>query len=678
MRPQGYFQSLVFAVILSSAFAASASAEALDLKAALTEIEQLSQQSPQKALDRLYAIQAGMDANTPYETRQRLLREEIWLLEDAGQMEASYRVERQAYDLAMAHKDLATAARSSLGEVHRLLGLNRPDDAQRLLDKILSTAPKDLPTLSSVAFARTQGDVLNAKARYDRALEYYLDGLSKLEGDPLAGEPRATLRARIAQVYLNNDHPQKAIETAQRGLAENGVALRTRGSLQFAEAIAHLRLGKSQEALGSFQHALETAERAGLTGLEAAIRGNISDFFLQQKDYPRAELEARKALDVSNKVKDKNLLLMAEANLGFALMGQGKLADGLPYIDGVIKDMRDAGATADLEAMLDEKGRMLESAGKFGDALAVVREQQALQLRNARAARDKAIAALQEKFDATQRTKQIALLKRENDLKDAEIGSRRAVQIASTFAAALTIIAGAIVFVLYRRAARSNAQLKLLNTQLEYHSTRDALTGLHNRRSFLAKMKGQAEGGKRNRRSAAQAHSSCYLLFDIDHFKSINDRRGHGIGDAVLVEVARRILSTVRDTDMVLRWGGEEFMVYAPDTDPAQLPRVATRILNAVGGSKVDTDSGPIAVTISAGAVSLPIGANECRDWEVAVRLADWALYQSKAGGRNQASVIARIGADAETVLAILEGRAAGELEPGTLQTEQVPGPANN
>ena len=678
MRPQGYLQSLTFAVVISSAPAASALADKLDLKAALSEIEQLSQQSPHKALDRLHAIQAGMDANTPYDVKQRLLREEIWLLEDAGQMETSYEVERKAYDLAIAHKDLATAARASLGEVHRLLGLNRPDDAQRLLDKILAKAPKDLPTLSGVAFARTQGDVLNAKARYDKALEFYLDALSKLEGDPLAGEPRATLRARIAQVYINNDHPHKAIETAKQGLAESGVALRTRGSLEFAEAIAHLKLGKKTEALSAYQKALATAERAGLVGLEAAIRGNISDVFLQQKDYPRAELEARKALEVSKKVKDQNLLLMAEANLGFALMGQGKLAAGQPYVDSVIQDMRDAGATADLEAMLDEKGRMLESAGKFADALAVVREQQDLQLSNSRAARDRAIAALQEKFEAAQRAKQIALLKRENDLKDAEIGSRRAVQLASTFAAALTVIAGAIVFVLYRRAARSNAQLKLLNTQLEYNSTRDALTGLHNRRSFLEKMKGLAEAGKRNRRSTAQAHSSCYLLFDIDHFKSINDRWGHGIGDAVLVEVARRILSTVRDTDMVLRWGGEEFMVYAPDTDPTRLPKLAERILNAVGGSKVDTGSGPLAVTISAGAVSLPIGSNDCRDWEVAVRLADWALYQSKANGRNQASVVARIGSDAETVLAILEGRTAGELEPGTLQTEQVPGPASN
>ena len=340
MRHRGYLQSLAFAVILSCAPAASVFADALDLKTALAEIDQLAQQSPQKALDRLHAIQAGMDANTPYEVRQRLLREEIWLLEDAGRMEESFQVERQAYDLAMAHKDLSTAARASLGEVHRLLGQNRPDDAQRLLDKILATAPKDMPTMSSVAFSRTQGDVLNAKARYDKALEAYLDALSKLEGDPLAGEPRATLLARIAQVYSNNDHPQKAVEAAERGLAESGVALRTRGSLQFTEALAQLRLDKKNEALSAFQKALATAEKAGLAGLEAAIRGNISDFFLQQKEYPRAELEARKALEVSEKVRNQSLRQMAEANLGFALMGQGKLAEGLPYVDGVIQDMR--------------------------------------------------------------------------------------------------------------------------------------------------------------------------------------------------------------------------------------------------------------------------------------------------------------------------------------------------
>lgn len=677
MLPRSHLLSLAFAVVLSCAPAASALAQAPDLKTTLAEIRQLSQQSPQLALDRLKAIQATMDAGTPYEFQQRLLREEVWLLEDTGQLEKSYEVERHAYDLAISHKDAAAAARASLWEVRRLLNQNRPDDAQRVLDKIQLAAPKELPTPARVAFTRTQGDILNAKAQFDKAVEAYLDALSKLEGDPEAVESRATLFARIAQVYINNDHPQKAVETAEQGLAESGATLRTRGSLQFTEAIAQLRLGKDKEALSAFQKALATSERAGLAGLEGAIRGNISDFFLQKKDYPRAELEARQALDVSNKVKDQNLLMMAKANLGFALMGQGKLGEGLPYVDGVIREMRDAGATADLEAMLDEKGRMLEKAGKFADALAVVREQQGLQLQNARTARDKAIAALQEKFDATQRTRQIALLRRENDLKDAEISSRRAVQLASTFAAALTIIAGAIVFVLYRRAARSNAQLKLLNTQLEYHSTRDALTGLHNRRSFLEKMKGLAEGGRRNRRSTAPTNSSCFLLFDIDHFKSINDRWGHGTGDAVLVEVARRLQSTVRDTDMVMRWGGEEFMVYAPDTASGQLSRVATRLLNAIGDTAVATDSGPIPVTISAGAVPLPIGADKCSDWEVAVRLADWALYQSKTKGRNQASVITGIDGNAESVLAILEGRTAGELEPGALQVEQVPGPAS-
>ena len=668
--------ALALITCLAAAHAGAAAPPAPDTGAELAHIEQLAEQSPHLALQRLQALQAGLGAGVPYETQQKLLRTEVWLHEDAGELEQSYAAERRIYDLAVAHQDRAGAARASLWEVRRLLDQNLPDAAQAALDKLTRSLPPELPANVRVAFARTRGDVFNARAEYAKALDAYLGAMSLLEETANAGEQRASLSASIAQVYINNDHPEKAFDSAQRALALPGVGMRVRSSLQFTRGIALLRLGKEQEALEAFQQALASAQKAGLTGLEAAIRGNISDFFLRQRDYRRAEVEARKSLEVSEKVQDQNMLLMAKANLGFALMGQGQMAAGLPYVDGVIQRMRETGATGDLEAMLDEKGRMLEKAGKFADALAVVREQQGLQQRNARSERDKAIAALQEQFDATQRTRQIALLQRENQVKDAELGSRRAVQLASTFAAALTVVAGAIVFAMYRRAARSNAKLKLLNTQLEYHSTRDALTGLHNRRSFQAKMQGLQAGGKANRRSPGPAGVSCFLLFDIDHFKSINDRWGHGVGDAVLVEVAHRLHATVRDSDMVLRWGGEEFLIYAPDTDRAQMTTLASRVLQAVGSTPVPTESGPIPVTISAGVVGLPLGSDACNDWEVALRLADWALYQCKANGRNQAQVITAIDGNSESVLAILEGRTAGEIGPGTLTRTQVPGPA--
>ncbi|ATQ76412.1 hypothetical protein CR152_19175 [Massilia violaceinigra] len=123
---------------------------------------------------------------------------------------------------------------------------------------------------------------------------------------------------------------------------------------------------------------------------------------------------------------------------------------------------------------------------------------------------------------------------------------------------------------------------------------------------------------ERERRNDALQSVDCIVLMDIDHFKHVNDRWGHCVGDTVLVEVARRLTAAVRDSDMVIRWGGEEFLIYAPGADPAHVAGVA--------------DGGV--------------------EWERGIRLADWALYHGKANGRNQARIVMRLSAPVDTVLA--------------------------
>ncbi|MCS0632593.1 diguanylate cyclase [Telluria mixta] len=642
--------SLLIATATVLGPAAYAGAPAVDPKAEVAAIWELAQDSPRAALDRVQTARRDLGANAPYEARQALLRTETWLREDLGQQDAAYTLERESLQLAQARGDMAGAALARLAQVRELLDAHRLDDAQALLDKIVAQAPKDTPLQFKVSVERAQGDIFNLRARFDDALAAYLRGLRLLQGRPGESGRRAVLYARIAQVYVNADNPAKAIDSADLGLVEKKMSLRPLASLQFTRAIALVRLGRDREGIAAFENALATAVRAGLQGMEAAARGNIADYYLQHHDYVRAEAEARKALAVSEKGSAQNLIQMARANLGFSLMGQGRIDAGLPWVDGVIAHLRKEKLTGDLEAMLDEKGRMLERAGQYQQALAAVREQQSLQQQDARATRDRAIATLQEEFDAHRRSQQIALLQRENRLKDAELSNRRTVQLATTFAAVLTVLAGAVVTVLYRRTARSNARLKELNVQLEFGSTHDALTGLHNRRSLTNRMSVR----KDERRHPVADAVDCFVLVDIDHFKSINDRWGHGAGDAVLVDIARRLAAAVRDTDMVVRWGGEEFMIHAPAMDPASIAGMAERILDAVGGKPVDAGTCAIPVTLTAGIVALA-GAGTAFDWQCAVRLADWALYQGKAQGRNQARIVTRLYAPADTVMAALD-----------------------
>jgi diguanylate cyclase (GGDEF)-like protein len=655
------FVAVLFAAVTALGPAAHAAQPAVDVPAEVARIQRLAEDAPLQALDRLETVRRMLGTGASYENRQQLLRMEAWLREDLGQLDASYALERASLQLAVAHGDAAGAALARMGEVRELVDNHRLDDAQVLLDKIAAQAPAQVSLTFKVAVERARGDILNLRARFDEALAAYLRGLRLLQGAPGESGKRAALYGRIAQVYINADNPAKAIDSADQGLAEKKMPLRPLASLQFTRAIALIRLERDREGMAAFDKALATAVRAGLLGMEAAIRGNIADYYLIHRDYVHAEQEARRALVASNKVSDRNLIQMARANLGFALMGQGRIAEGTPYVDGVIAQMRKEKTTADLEAMLDEKGRMLERAGQYEHALEIVREQQSLQQQSARGARDRAIAALQEEFDAHQRSQQIVLLQRENKVKDAELSNRRTVQFATTFAAVLTVLAGAVVYLMYRRAARSNAQLKELNVQLEFRSTHDALTGLHNRRSLTNRMTCRSGTGRDDRRHNGRDGVDCFVLMDIDHFKSINDRWGHGAGDAVLVDVARRLAAAVRDTDMVVRWGGEEFLVYAPAMDPGSIAGMAGRILETVGAAPVDAGGCRIPVTLTAGVVAVPFVAGDAFDWQCAMRLADWALYQGKAQGRNQARIVTRLCASAATVMAALERDGDGD-----------------
>jgi diguanylate cyclase (GGDEF)-like protein len=162
---------------------------------------------------------------------------------------------------------------------------------------------------------------------------------------------------------------------------------------------------------------------------------------------------------------------------------------------------------------------------------------------------------------------------------------------------------------------------------------RDALTGLANRRRLTS------VGQEEERRTRRLGHPLAALMLDLDRFKLVNDRHGHGAGDDVLREVARRIQATVREVDLATRYGGEEFAVLLPDTRLEKAQEVAERIREVVEASPVQTRRGPLPVTISAGVAVLD---GDGGDLTSLLEAADGALYAAKKGGRNRVSVAAR------------------------------------
>ena len=159
----------------------------------------------------------------------------------------------------------------------------------------------------------------------------------------------------------------------------------------------------------------------------------------------------------------------------------------------------------------------------------------------------------------------------------------------------------------------------------------DPLTGATTRREGLSRV--QAEIKRAQRTDSTMA----VLMMDLDHFKSINDRFGHAVGDALLTAIGETMVRTLRATDVRCRWGGEEFLIVLPDTTLAQAQVVATHLLNNVAATSVPTAKGPISSTASLG---LTIARPAETDVDRIISRADMALYQAKNAGRSCIRVV--------------------------------------
>ena len=157
----------------------------------------------------------------------------------------------------------------------------------------------------------------------------------------------------------------------------------------------------------------------------------------------------------------------------------------------------------------------------------------------------------------------------------------------------------------------------------------DVLTGVYNRRYALRHMEGLMK------RVADTGKSLSVLVCDLDRFKSVNDTYGHAAGDQVLKQFAQRATQSMRNIDMVARFGGEEFVILLPDTEGDNALKAADRLCKKVAATPMDVAEAPdgkLTVTVSIGVASttVPMPGEEL------IKLADAALYRAKQGGRNQ------------------------------------------
>lgn len=178
--------------------------------------------------------------------------------------------------------------------------------------------------------------------------------------------------------------------------------------------------------------------------------------------------------------------------------------------------------------------------------------------------------------------------------------------------------------------ARDITGVKEREERLAAAAFSDSLTGLPNRRAFVAKV------AERERRRTEDAGADSLAIIDIDHFKSINDMYGHHIGDVVLKSFAQLMQSALRTGDLAARLGGEEFVILFPDTSRDQAMAICERLRRLCATTLIDTELGSVRITVSGGVAAIAAdGLGE------ALKVADAALYMAKERGRDQLALAA-------------------------------------
>ena len=192
--------------------------------------------------------------------------------------------------------------------------------------------------------------------------------------------------------------------------------------------------------------------------------------------------------------------------------------------------------------------------------------------------------------------------------------------------------------------AEANDQLEVANQRLRELSFTDGLTQVHNRHFYSSVIDTEVQSAHRRgdpRARPGRNRDLVFFMVDLDHFKSVNDTWGHSAGDRVLVETARRLQESIRTSDLLVRWGGEEFLILCKETELGEAEVVARRILEVVQEAPFWLDgSHNTRRTCSVGWAALPTSSPELAEivtHEVAIDLADQALYVAKESGRNRA-----------------------------------------
>ncbi len=464
------------------------------------------------------------------------------------------------------------------------------------------------------------GDLYSTLNQTSLSHTYYRDALESIEK---ANDSRllGIIKTRLGALLLKTSSPSQAIQSIESGLKHLDVT-KDVGAIAEAKMLlgrAFVEQGDTSKGRKLLQEAMAFAQSSGQLKLLQEGRLALARAYMKEQSFELAlaeartgTIEARKHRDLRDQISFLSLQLNA-----FVSLGEFKKALD---IQSVIQQLR--------EALLDTENKS-------------------------------AIEGLQAEIEVIRQSHTLEKLEESKELALAQAEQEK---LQTTLVWSISLAALLFTFLIWsrykqrqqtiilRREVRQqtltlqekNEELQAAYRTLEEVSLRDSLTSLYNRHYLESQLPGEIRRSQFSSNQSTDTNKSkqdlLCLLIDIDHFKRINDDYGHIAGDKVLASFAQVLKHVFRLTDLIIRWGGEEFLVVCRQSNREELPELAERCREMVASTPFDIGlEKPINITCSIGFSLLPPDRKDNFDmaWERTFAVVDYALYAAKLSGRN-------------------------------------------
>lgn len=626
-------------VLLSSGVAAAVQIKVADELDAIRDVVRFAPQKSSFRLNKLLEQTPEFNLSRRGEILVEISNAKFYI----GDTSEALRLAKKAENLGRQSENKSVIARGLLAQAYALSSTYDELSSQRLVQRAKELADQTDDVALRVTATISLGESVAGTGQQTLGLTLIETALELAEASGSENSKFISLRARASQLASAADYVRALRDIDELiSQAKKSAKPAHEARARLTEFTIASKAGNSQRALAALNSAISLLK---ICGGDEAIVGpltTLSDLYLQRKNYSKSLGISQRALQLAQKYGNTNIALTAAFNYGIAEIYLGKISTGKRDVEKALKQNDE----------IFDAGSFLEYASALaytGDTDAALRNyRRATELSNAvvQESKRKSYENLERAYQYEQKQHEIVELHNKNLLQTIELREQQQKRWRWSALAASSLVLLAILSSFSLRSKRKNMELAIqknelaaINKKLQWQSDHDTLTGIFNRRFFENYMSAAKEDESPSPKETTESRlTGSLFLIDVDHFKKVNDTFGHSAGDTVLKEVCSRLKSVLRSQDILVRWGGEEFLVFLPAISNSDSERLAGGMLEAVSGEVILAGSKEIQVTISAGYCPVPVFSDGVRmSWEVSVKLADAALYFAKQSGRNKA-----------------------------------------